>query len=62
MKKYAVWFVFATLFQLSLCACGRKEQSLLDCQPGRDIVSIGVSDGDKYAISPNTEGEATGVY
>ena len=35
-----------------LCACGRKEQGNPIRLPAReDIVSIGVSDGDKYAMS-----------
>lgn len=40
-----------------LCACGEKGNPII--LPDReDIISIGVSDGEKYAMSPNTEKEA----
>ena len=40
-----------------LCACGKKGNPII--LPDReDIISIGVSDGEKYAMSPNTEEEA----
>ncbi len=42
-----------------LCACGKKEQGNPIRLPAKeDIVSIGISDNDKYAMSPNTEAEA----
>lgn len=48
------------LISIMLCACGKKEQGNPIRLPAREnIVSIGVSDGDKYAMSPNTETEAT---
>lgn len=61
MKKKLCSIVCLCYFvSIMLCACGRKEQGNPIRLPAReDIVSIGVSDGDKYAISPNTEGEAT---
>lgn len=61
MKKKLCSMVCLCYFvSIMLCACGRKEQGNPIRLPAReDIVSIGVSDGDKYAISPNTEGEAT---
>ncbi len=59
-RNYAVSFAYTVLFQFMLCACGKKEQGNPIRLPAReDIVSIGVSDGDKYAMSPNTEVEAT---
>ena len=59
MKKKLCSIVCLCYFvSIMLCACGRKEQGNPIRLPAReDIVSIGVSDGDKYAISPNTEGE-----
>lgn len=40
-----------------LCACGKQGNPIV--LPNReDIVSIGVSDGEKSGYSPNTEGEA----
>ena len=40
-----------------LCACGKKGNPII--LPDReDIISIGVSDGENYAMSPNTEKEA----
>lgn len=61
MKKKLCSIVCLCYFvSIMLCACGRKEQGNPIRLPAReDIVSIGVSDGDKYAMSPNTEGEAT---
>lgn len=61
MKKKLCSMVCLCYFvSIMLCACGRKEQGNPIRLPAReDIVSIGVSDGDKYAMSPNTEGEAT---
>lgn len=48
------------LISIVLCACEKEEQGNPIRLPAReDIVSIGVSDGDKYARSPNTEVEAT---
>ena len=48
------------LISIVLCACGKEEQGNPIRLPAReDIVSIGVSDGDKYAMSPDTEVEAT---
>lgn len=61
MKKKLCSIVCLCCFvSIMLCACGRKEQGNPIRLPAReDIVSIGISDGDKYAMSPNTEGEAT---
>ena len=55
MKKKLCSIVCLCYFvSIMLCACGRKEQGNPIRLPAReDIVSIGVSDGDKYAISPN---------
>ena len=48
------------LISIVLCACEKEEQGNPIRLPAReDIVSIGVSDGDKYAMSPDTEVEAT---
>ena len=47
-------------FNYVMCMWKKKNRGNPIRLPAReDIVSIGVSDGDKYAISPNTEGEAT---
>ena len=53
MKKKLCSMVCLCYFvSIMLCACGRKEQGNPIRLPAReDIVSIGVSDGDKYAIS-----------
>ena len=55
MKKKLCSIVCLCYFvSIMLCACGRKEQGNPIRLPAReDIVSIGVSDGDKYALSPN---------
>lgn len=54
MKKKLCSMVCLCYFvSIMLCACGRKEQGNPIRLPAReDIVSIGVSDGDKYAMSP----------
>ena len=51
MKKKLCSIVCLCYFvSIMLCACGRKEQGNPIRLPAReDIVSIGVSDGDKYA-------------
>ena len=58
-KLYSI-ICLCSLISIILCACGKKEQGNPIRLPAReDIVSIGVSDGDRYAISPNTEAEAS---
>ena len=53
MKKKLCSIVCLCYFvSIMLCACGRKEQGNPIRLPAReDIVSIGVSDSDKYAMS-----------
>lgn len=60
MKKKLYRIVcLCSLVLIMLCACGKEDQGNPVRLPAReDIVSIGVSDGDKYAMSPNTEAEA----
>lgn len=59
-KKLCSIICLCRLVSIMLCACGKKEQGNPIRLPAReDIVSIGVSNGDKYAMSPNTETEAT---
>ena len=58
-KKLCSIVCLCSLVSIMLCACGKEEQGNPIILPAReDIVSIGVSDGDKYAMSPNTEAEA----
>ena len=58
-KKLCSIVCLCSLVSIMLCACGKEEQGNPIRLPAReDIVSIGVSDGDKYAMSPNTEAEA----
>lgn len=62
MKKKLYHIICAcSLIVFLLCACGKQQyQGNPIVLPAReDIVSIGVSDGDKYAVSPNTEIEST---
>lgn len=62
MKKNLYSFVCVCSFIIILlCACGKQQyQGNPIVLPAReDIVSIGVSDGERYAVSPNTEVEAT---
>lgn len=62
MKKNLYSFVcVCSLIIILLCACGKQQyQGNPIVLPAReDIVSIGVSDGERYAVSPNTEVEAT---
>ena len=59
-KKLCSIVCLCSLVSIMLCACGKEEQGNPIRLPAReDVVSIGVSDGDKYAMSPNTEVEAT---
>ena len=59
-KKLCSIICLCSLVSIMLCACGKKEQGNPIRLPAReDIVSIGVSNGDKYTMSPNTETEAT---
>lgn len=58
-KKLCSIVCLCSLVSIMLCACGKEEQGNPIRLPAReDIVSIGVSDGDKYVMSPNTEAEA----
>lgn len=44
---------------ITLYACGKKEQGNPIVLPNKEeIISISVSDGEKFGFSPNTEGEA----
>ena len=57
MKKCII-MIAVLLIMTVFTACGKTENSVW--LPGReDIISIGVSDGDKLAFSPNTAEEAT---
>lgn len=57
-KLYCI-VCLCSLVSLMLCACGKKEQGNPVRLPAEeDIVSVGVSDGDKYAVSPDSEAEA----
>ena len=59
-KKLCSIICLCSLVSIMLCACGKKEQGNPIRLPAReDIVSIVVSDGDKYAMSHDTEAEAT---
>lgn len=59
-KKLCSIVCLCSLVSIILCACGKEEQGNPIRLPAReDIVSISVSDGDKYAMSPNTEAQAT---
>ncbi len=60
MKKKLYGIVcLCSIVSLMLCACGKKEQGNPVRLPAEeDIVSVGVSDGDKYAVSPDSEAEA----
>lgn len=59
-KKLCSIVCLCSLVSIMLCACGKEEQGNPIRLPAReDIVSIGVSDDGKYAMSPNTEVEAT---
>ncbi|MDE5599172.1 MAG: DUF5301 domain-containing protein [Lachnospiraceae bacterium] len=60
MKKKLYCIVcLCSLVSITLYACGKKEQGNPIRLPDKEnIVSIGVSDGDKYAMSSNTEAEA----
>lgn len=59
MKKLCSIVCLCSLISIMLCACEKEEQGNPIRLPAReDIVSIGVSDGNKYAMSPNTEVEA----
>ena len=59
MKKKLYGIVcLCSIVSLMLCACGKKEQGNPVRLPAEeDIVSVGVSDGDKYAVSPDSEAE-----
>ncbi len=60
MKKKLYGIVcLCSIVSLMLCACGKKEQGNPVRLPAEeDIVSVGVSDGEKYAVSPHSEAEA----
>ncbi len=59
-KKLCSIICLCSLVSIMLCACGKKNRGNPIRLPAReDIVSIGVSNGDKYTMSPNTETEAT---
>lgn len=60
MKKKLYGIVcLCSIVSLMLCACGKKEQGNPVRLPAEeDIVSVGVSDGEKYAVSPDSEAEA----
>lgn len=55
-KLYSIIY-FCFLIPIVLYACGKKGNPIILPEKA-DIISIGVSDGEKYAMSPNTEGEA----
>lgn len=58
-KKLCSIVCLCSLISIMLCACEKEEQGNPIRLPAReDIVSIGVSDGNKYAMSPNTEVES----
>lgn len=58
MKKKLYHIVcLCSFISIVLCACGKQGNPIV--LPDReDIISIGVSDGEKYGFSPNTEEEA----
>lgn len=57
MKK-VITMIAVLLIMVVFTACGKTKNPVF--LPEReDIISIGVSDGEKAAFSPNTEGEAT---
>ena len=59
-KKLYCVVCLCSLISIMLCACGKKEQGNPIGLPAKeDVASLDVSDGDKYAVSPNTEDEAT---
>ncbi|MCM1050051.1 MAG: DUF5301 domain-containing protein [Clostridiales bacterium] len=56
MKKFRI-IVLSAITMLMLTACGKQGNPIV--LPEREeIISIGVSDGEKLGFSPNTEGEA----
>lgn len=58
-KKLYSSICLLALSVITLCACGKQKQGNPIVLPNKEeIISIGVSEGEKSGFSPNTEGEA----